>query len=87
MIKSVDKGGSIIIKTKTITWKKTCTQLHDTRFYQIIDNDPTPTLTNKLKLLINELQPNFLNDGLKLIPSHPRPETFYTTEKSLCLLT
>ena len=28
--------------------------------------------------LINELQSNFQNDGLKLIPSHPRPATFYT---------
>ena len=58
--------------------KETCTLLHDGRIYKKIDNDPTPTLTNKLKLLINELQPNLQNDVLKLIPSHPRPATFYT---------
>ena len=29
-------------------------------------------------LLINELQSNFQNDGLKLIPSHPRSAIFYT---------
>ena len=57
--------------------KETCTQLHDGRSYQKIDNDPTPTLTNKLKLLIKEL-PNLQNDVLKLIPSHPRPATFHT---------
>ena len=61
--------------------QETCTQLHDGRFYQKLDNDPTPTLTNKLKLLINELQPNLQNDVLKLIPSHPRPATFYTIPK------
>ena len=81
MIKPDDEGGSIIINIETITWKKTCTQLHHGRFYQIIDNDATPTLTNKLKLLINEHQPNFQNDGLKLIPSHPHPATFYTIQK------
>ena len=61
--------------------KETCIQLHDGRFYQKIDNDPTPTLTNILKLLINELQHNLQNDVLKLIPSHPRPATFYTIPK------
>ena len=61
--------------------KETCTQLHDGRFYKRIDNDPTPTLTNRLKLLINELQPNLQNDVLKLIPSYPRPATFYTIQK------
>ena len=61
--------------------KETCTQLHDGRFYKKIENDPTPTLTNKLKLLINELQPNLQNDVLKLIPSHSRPATFYTIPK------
>ena len=39
------------------------------------------TLTNKLKLLINELQPNLRNDVLKFIPSHPHPATFYTIQK------
>ena len=61
--------------------KETCTQVDDGRFYQKIDNDPTPTLTNKLKLVINELQPNLQNDVLKLIPSHPRPATFSTIPK------
>ena len=61
--------------------KESCTQLHDGRFYQKIDNDPTPTLTNKLNLLINELQPNLQNDVLKPIPSHPRPATFYSIPK------
>ena len=42
-----------------------------------MDNDPAPTSTSKLKLLINELQPNMQNDVLKHIPSHPRPATFY----------
>ena len=31
-------------------------------------------------LQINELQSNFQNDGLKLIPSHPRPAIFYTIQ-------
>ena len=81
VIKSADKGGSIVIMNKDNYMKETCTQLHDGRFYKKIDNDPTPTLTNKLKLLINELQPNLQNDVLKLIPSHPRPATFYTIPK------
>ena len=61
--------------------KETCIQHHDGRFYPKINNDRTPTLTNKLKLLINELQPNLQNDVLKLIPSHLRPATFYTIPK------
>ena len=81
VIKPADKGGSIVIMNKDNYMKETCTQLHDGRFYQKIDNDPTPTLTNKLKLLINELQPNLQNDVLKLIPSHPRPATFHTILK------
>ena len=73
VIKPADKGGSIIIMNKDNYMKETCSQLHDGRFYEKIDYDPTPTLTNKLKL-----QPNLQNDVLKLIPSHPRPATFYT---------
>ena len=79
--KPADKGGSIVIMNKDNYMKETCTQLHDGRFHQKIDNDPTPTLTNKLKLLINELQPNLQNNVLKLVPSHPRPATFYTIPK------
>ena len=82
MIKPTDKGGSIVIMDKDNYMKETCTQLHDGRFYQQIDNGPTQTLTNKLKLLINELQPNLLNDVLKLIPSNPHPATFYTIPKN-----
>ena len=81
MIKPADKGGSIVIMDKDNYMKEACTQLHDGRFYKKIENDPTPSLTNKLKLLINELQPNLHNDVLKLILSHPRPATFYTTPK------
>ena len=81
VIKHADKGGSIVIMNKDNYMKETCTQLHDGRFYQKIYNDPTPTLTNQLKLLIIELQPNLQNDVLKLIPSHPRPVTFYTIPK------
>ena len=81
VIKPADKVSSIVIMNKDNYMKETCTQLHDGRFYKKIDNDPSPTLTNKLKLLINELQPNFQNDALKLIPSHPRPATFYTIPK------
>ena len=77
VIKPADKGGSIVIMDKDNYMKETCTQLHDGRFYQKIDNDPTQTLTNKLRLLINEPQPNLQNEVLKLIPSHPRPATFY----------
>ena len=77
-IKPADKGGSIVIRDKDNYMKETSTQLHDGHFYKKIDNDPTPTVTNKLKLLINELQPNLQNDVLKLIPSHLRPATFYT---------
>ena len=58
--------------------KETCAHLHDGRFYKKIDNVPTPTLTNKLNLLINELRPNLQNDVLRIIPSLPRPATFYT---------
>ena len=58
VIKPADKGGSIVIMDKDNYMKETYTQLHDGRLYLKIDNDPTPTLTNKLKLLINELQPN-----------------------------
>ena len=61
-IKPSDKGGSIVIMNKDNYLKETCTQLHDGRFYQILVNDPTTTSTNKLKLLINELKPNLLND-------------------------
>ena len=81
MIKPAVKGGSIVIMNKDNYMKETCTQLHDGRFYQKLDNDPTPTLTNKLNLLINELQPNLQNDVLKLIPSHPRPATILTIPK------
>ena len=81
VIKPADKGDSIAIMNKDNYMKETCTYLHDGRFYKKIDNDPTPTLTNKLKLLINELQPNLQNDVLKLIPSHPRLSTFYTIPK------
>ena len=81
VIKPADKGGSIVIMKKDNYMKETCTQLRDGRFYQKIDNDPTPTLTNKLKHLINERQPNLQNDVLKLIPTHPRPATFYTIPK------
>ena len=81
VIKPADKGGSIVIMNKDNYMKETCSQLHDGRHYKKIDNDPTPTLTNKLKLLINELQPNLQDDILKLIPSHPRPATFYTIPK------
>ena len=42
---------------------------------------PTPALTNKLKLVINELQPTLQNEVLKLIMSHPHPATFYTIPK------
>ena len=34
-----------------------------------------------MKLLINKLQPNIQSDLMKLIPSHPRPATFYTIPK------
>ena len=61
--------------------KETSTHLHDGRLYKKIDNDPTPAFANKLKLLINELKPNFQNDAWKLIPSHPRPTAFYTIPK------
>ena len=81
VIKPADKGGRFVIMNKDNYMQETCTQLRDGRFYQKLDNDPTPTLTNKLKLLINELQPNLQNDVLKLIPSHPRPATFYTIPK------
>ena len=81
VIKPADKGGSIVIMDMDNYMKETCTQLHDGRLYKKINNDPTPTLTNKLKFLINELQPNLQNDVLKLIPSHPRPATFYTIHK------
>ena len=60
---------------------ETCTKLHDGHFYKKIDYDPTPTLTNKLKLVINELQRNLQNKVLKLIPYHPRPAAFYTIPK------
>ena len=81
VIKPADKGGSIVIMNKDNYMKETCTQLHDGRFYQEIDNEPTPTLTNKLNLLIKELQPNLQNYVLKHIPSHPRPVTSYTIPK------
>ena len=81
VIKPAGKGSSIAIMNKDNYMKETCTQLHDGRLHQKIDNDPSPTLTNKLKFLINELQPNFQNDVLKLIPSHPRQATFYTIPK------
>ena len=81
VIKPADKGGSIVIMDKENYMKETCTQLHDGRLYKKIDNDPTLTLTNKLKLLISEQQPNLQNDVLKLIPSHPRPAAFYTIPK------
>ena len=81
VIKPADKGGSIVIMNTDNYMKETSTHLHDGRLYQKIDNDPNPTLTNKLKLLINELQPNLQNDVLKLFPSHPRPATFYTIPK------
>ena len=48
--------------------KETYAQLNDGRFYKKIENDNTTTFTKKLKLLISELQPNLLNDTLKLIP-------------------
>ena len=78
VIKPADKGGSIVIMNKDNYMKETSTQLHDGRFYKKIDNEPTTTLPNKLKLLINKLQPNLQNYVLKLTPSHPRPATFYT---------
>ena len=81
VIKPADKGGSIVIMDKDNYVKETCTQLYDGRFYKQIDHDPTPALTNKPNLLINELQPNLQNDVLKLIPSHPRPAKFYTIPK------
>ena len=81
VIKPADKGGSIVIMDEGNCIKETCTQLQHGRFYKKIDNDPTPTLTNKLKLHINELQPNLQNDVLKLIPSHHRLATFYTIPK------
>ena len=34
-----------------------------------------------MKLFINELQPNLQTDVLKLIPSYPRPATFYIIPK------
>ena len=49
VIKPAGKGGSTVITDKDNYMKETCTQLHDGRFYQKIDNDPTPTITNKLK--------------------------------------
>ena len=76
-----DKGGSIVFVNKDNYMKETWTQLHDGSFYKKIDNDPNPTLTNKQKFLISELQPNLQNDVLKLTPSHPRPATFYTIPK------
>ena len=62
VIKLADKRGSIVIMDKDNYMKETCTQLHDVLFYQNIDNDPTLILTNKLKLLLNELQQNLQND-------------------------
>ena len=81
VIKPADKEGSIVIMNKDNYMKETCTQLHNGCLYQKVDNDPTPTLTNILKLLINEQQPNLQNDFLKLIPFHPRPATFYNIPK------
>ena len=80
VIKPADKGESTIMD-KDNYMKDTSTQLHDGCFCQKIDIDPTPTLTNKLKLLINEQQPNLQNDVLKIISSHPRPAMFYTIPK------
>ena len=81
VIKPADKGGTIVIMDKDNYMKEACTQLHDGRIYQKIDNDPTQTLTNKLRLLIIEPQPNLQNEVLKLIPSHPRAATFYNIPK------
>ena len=61
--------------------EQACSQLHDGRFYQRIDNDPTSTLRNEQKNLTNELQPSLKNYVLKLIPSHPHRSTFYTITK------
>ena len=58
VIKPADKGGSIVIMNKDNYMQETCSQLYDGRIYQKINNDPTPTLSKKLKLLINELPPN-----------------------------
>ena len=58
-----------------------CTQHYDGHFCKKIDNDPTPTLTNIPKLMMNELQPNLQNDVMKLIPYDPHPATFYTIPK------
>ena len=80
VIKPADRGGSIITD-KDNYMRKTCIQLHNGRLYKTIHNDPTPTLTNKLKLVNNELQPNLKNYVLKLIPAHPRPATFNTIPK------
>ena len=71
----------IVATDKDNYMKETCAQLHDGRLCQKIDNDPAKTLTNKPKLFINEIQPNLQNDVLKLIPSHPRPATFYIIPK------
>ena len=78
VIKQAEKGGSIVIMDNDNYMKENCTQLHDGRIYKKIDNDPTPILTDKLKLFIDDLQPKLQNYVFKLIPSHPRPATFCT---------
>ena len=87
VIKPADKEGSIVIMDKDNDMKGTCSQLHDGCFYQKIDNDHTLTLKNKLKLLINELQPNLQNDVLKLIPPILVPQHSTLSQKSISFLT
>ena len=87
MINPADKRGSIVIMDKDNYTKETCAQLQDGRFYKKIDNGPTPTLTNKLKLIINEQQPNLQNDVLKLIPPILVPQHSTLSQKSISFLT
>ena len=74
-------GESIVITEKNFYMMETCTQHHDWRLYPKIYKDSTPTLMNKVLILIDELQPDLLNNVMKLIPSHPRPATFCTIIK------
>ena len=81
VIKSADKGNGIVVMDKDNYMKETSTQRHGGRFYKRNDNDPTTTYRSKLKILISELRPNFLNVVFKLISSHPRPASFYAIPK------
>ncbi|XP_069502337.1 uncharacterized protein [Ambystoma mexicanum] len=83
-IRPADKGGALVIQN-TIDYDMECTrQLQDRTIYATLDHDPTITIKQNLKSLLDKaFELEWINEHTQkfLSNSHPRIPNFYTLPK------